>query len=385
MPRGLFRQVPTTAAGAEVVLLIAFVGLRGLDLGQAVVALPGGLDRSPRPVIDLVALAMLAAESLVLTTVVLRKGRYADARWAWLDVTTGIAVLLSTMTFTLPADRFTSWADWGYPVTLSVALGIGIGFEKWRDVCLATGGLTAAYLVTTVGAFDTATDRSTAVTNALSYWTFAVLTRLMAGYLRRMAASADQARATASRLAAEAERERHRLLLHDQAAVLGMVANGVTDDHLLEVARHQAAAGQARIRAFLADEVRTSGNLSVELAAVAGEFTDLPLTINIDLARVEVAPDVCRVLAEAVRTLLHNVRRHAQASSVVLHAQTTTTRWEVTVSDDGTGFDPCTTPFGYGLSQQVIAAVDGIGGVATVRTASGEGTTVGLTGPNHQS
>src|SRR5207248_10500248 len=45
-----------------------------------------------------------------------------------------------------------------------------------------------------------------------------------------------------------------------------------------------AAAAHARIRAFLADKPTITGTLSAELAAVATEFEDLPLTVNIDLA-----------------------------------------------------------------------------------------------------
>jgi signal transduction histidine kinase len=374
------RQLPTTAAGAEVVLLIAFVGLRGLDLAQALVALPAGLARSPRPVLDAVALGVLTAESVLLAAVVLRRGRYDDAKWGLLDVATGVAVLISTLAFTVPQDRFTSWADWGYPVTLSTALGAGIGLRRWRDVLCATSALTIGYLVTTIGAFGHPSDHSTAVTNALSYFTFAVLARLMAGYLRRMGDTADAARAEAARLAADAERERHRLLLHDQAAVLGLVANSDPDEHLMPAARAQAAAGHARIRAFLSDTPTITGTLSAELAAVASEFEDLPLTVNIDLATDDLAPQERSVVAEAVRTVLHNARRHAQASSVVLHAENTRDRWEVTVADNGVGFDPQATPFGFGLSQQVLAAVTRSGGTATITSAPDEGTTIQLSG-----
>lgn len=374
-------QLPTTAAGAEVLLLTAFVGLRGLDLVQALVALPAGLARSPQPAFDVAALVALTVESALLVLVTVRRGRYDDPKWGLLDVATGVAVLVSTLAFTVPSDRFTSWADWGYPVTLSATVGIGIGLRRWRHVLCATSALAAAYLATTIGAFAGPSDHFTAITNALSYFTFAVLSRLGAGYLRRMGQKADTAQAQAARLAAEAEREQHRLLLHDQATVLGLIANGDPDERLMKVARSQAAAGRARIRAFLADEPTVTGTLSAELATVAAEFEDLPLTVNIDLATDDLAPQTCAVVADAVRTLLHNVRIHAGASSVVLHAESTRDQWEVTVTDDGTGFDRRTTRHGYGLAHQVFAAMDRVGCEATVDTAPNEGTTVRLSGP----
>ncbi len=75
---------------------------------------------------------------------------------------------------------------------------------------------------------------------------------------------------------------------------------------------------------------------------------------------------------------MFNVRQHAQAREVVIHAETEGNSWEVCVRDDGIGFDPNTRPEGFGLSQQVYAAIASIGGQVEIESAPGEGTFVRL-------
>ncbi|GAA3396866.1 sensor histidine kinase [Cryptosporangium minutisporangium] len=81
------------------------------------------------------------------------------------------------------------------------------------------------------------------------------------------------------------------------------------------------------------------------------------------------------VLVRAVQESLTNVRKHASASSVTVdlcaHADVVT----LTVDDDGVGFDPAAHPSGFGLPG-MRARVEQLGGVLSVRSAPGAGTTV---------
>lgn len=53
----------------------------------------------------------------------------------------------------------------------------------------------------------------------------------------------------------------------------------------------------------------------------------------------------------ALRSILINVRQHANATRVVLHAEELedTPGWAVTVHDDGVGFDTRETTYGVGI------------------------------------
>lgn len=375
------RPLPTTAAGAEVGLAIAFLGLRAVDLVQAAVTLPnGGLARSPRPGLYLLFTAVLLVESVLVGRRVVRRGRYDEPWLGLVDVAVGVLLLLATISFTRVGDRFTNWADWGYPVSLSMALGAGIAFRRWWHTGAAAAALTAAYLVTTLPALADGDNRTTAVSNAASYWAFAVVARLYAGYLRRLGEDADTARAKAAELARRAERDQHRLLLHDQASVLHLLAHEGLDERLAATARAQAATGAARIRRFLADEPARPGVLAAELRALGDEFGDLDPVVNVDLARDPLPPAVVGAVVSAVRALLHNVRRHAEAQQVVVHAETCGNGWEVCVRDDGRGFDPDGDLEGFGLATQVRRQLRDLGAHVDVRSHPGEGTVARLWG-----
>lgn len=82
-------------------------------------------------------------------------------------------------------------------------------------------------------------------------------------------------------------------------------------------------------------------------------------------------------------TLLHNVRLHADASSVVLHADINQggSEWELTVRDDGCGFDPAAVRTGYGLRVQVTQTLTRHRIRVDVDSFPGDGTTITLHGP----
>ena len=381
-------QLPTTLAGAELCGLIAFVGLRLVDLVQLAVAAPGGLDGASRPTLDAATMILFVAESVGIVFVVVRARRYRSLRLAILDTVVALVVLAAQPLFTAPTDRVGTWTAWGFAVTVGTALGIGIGFPRAWQTWAAATALAVTYLAVSLPD-PSAGARSSAWSNAIAYFGFALIARGLSGYLRRMGRDADEARAAAERLGRVQEFELHRQLLHDQATILHLLSGSEVDDRLAGVLRGQAALGARQIRAFLGRDVDTLSWPKEGYAApcalvtiareVAAQFGDLPITVSVELAADVVLQDeMAHAVRGALSAVLHNVRLHAAAQHVTLHADHNprTLQWELSVTDDGAGFETTVQSPGYGLTHQVAAALAEHAIEAQVRSAPGAGTVV---------
>jgi signal transduction histidine kinase len=84
-------------------------------------------------------------------------------------------------------------------------------------------------------------------------------------------------------------------------------------------------------------------------------------------------------LVGAVREALNNVHKHAQASSVLVHCETSEAGARVVVSDDGVGVDLAHAVAGIGLRHSIIERMASNGGHASVASEPGRGTLVTLT------
>lgn len=119
--------------------------------------------------------------------------------------------------------------------------------------------------------------------------------------------------------------------------------------------------------------------LEATLAAVAPD-ADLDVHPGPD-----VPPDVARALTDAALEAARNARRHGGGAGsapdigVVVAATPDGTGLQVTVSDDGVGFDPSLVPpHRMGLAVSVRERMHRVGGRADLVTATGSGTTVRL-------
>ena len=373
----------TAGAGVERALIVGFAGLRLANVTQLLVALSGTLMISSRPVLDVALAALFVVQTAVTLAVAMRRGTLAIAVLAWSDVAMGVVVLLGQSLISTDGERVGTWAAWGFAVTVSCSVLAGVALRSRGACAAAAAALMLAYLAVTISAGQPSQVRLGAITNALAYVAFAVVARATTRYLRRLGADADAARGHAGRAGADAESERHRLLLHDQATVLHLIGQGHCDPELETALRAQASAGAAAITAFLTGTSASGapGSLAEGLRAVAGHFSDLRIVVTVDLVEHLTLPRPdADAIAGAVTTLLHNVRRHAGTRQCVLHADHVDGTWQVLVRDDGVGFDPARTPPGYGLSRQVRAALAGIGGEVHVSSAPGNGTAVTLSG-----
>ncbi|WP_409484216.1 sensor histidine kinase [Arsenicicoccus dermatophilus] len=240
------------------------------------------------------------------------------------------------------------------------------------------------------------------LSNAAMWAGFTCATWVVASNWRALAREADTLRAVAVREAARAGElaalDRARLVVHDPAAILRMIADPDTPPESFSALRQQAATEAVRLRSFMSDTRTVPAPATVDPAydgcpgpgdpTLAGAvragvegFADLPIELAVDLAEgVVLAPPVAEALTQAVATCLHNVREHAGAALVVVHADACRGGWEVTVRDDGRGFDVDRVVPGHGLRALVRDNLAAQGVRAHVASAPGEGCTVTMTG-----
>ncbi len=365
-------------------MVLVLAGLWVINICQLSLASHTSIERSTNPTLSGILQLVVVMRIAVWFFVVVRARTVAVLRAVVGDVVFGVGILLLQTSVVAPR-WYNSWDAWAYPITLATAFWSGIGLHRMWHSVVAGAVCGMAYLIAMMPGAATTGDTVTPVTNSAAYLAFAVLGHAGARYLRRLAKDADLARLDAARTARELERDRHRRLLHDQATVLQLLSRGAQDPDLESALRRQAAVGAAEIRHFMSGRRRDrvgSFDLSSVVGSAAAPFTDLPLTLNVELAEgVALERSVSSALSRAVATILHNVRVHADAQSVVVHADSISDEWEVVVRDDGVGFDQDAVALGFGLSEQVIAAMQEHGCRVRIESAVGEGTTVTLGGP----
>jgi signal transduction histidine kinase len=339
------------------------------------------------------AIAMLVAvESTAACLAGIRARRAIGAGWTWCEVTGICAILLATPAWVPLEYRIGSWIGFAPGLALGVLSLAGAALIRSArhghlQLVVAAVMVTGCYLAATLPAAH-AELYTTVVGNALTYPTFCLLLALVTAYLRRMATDADTARTAAAAAAELAERRRNQLLLHDSASILQLRADERTLPELVTALRRQAASESARIRQFLQDPVARPvtaepQTLAQAATAAAAGFADLPIDFVTDLGgSVPLCAARSNAVQGAITALLHNVRLHASARSVVIHTDVDATsgRWELSIRDDGCGYDMSSRPPGFGLSVQVHHALAEHQVEAHIQSEPGEGTVAVLRG-----
>jgi len=121
-----------------------------------------------------------------------------------------------------------------------------------------------------------------------------------------------------------------------------------------------------------------SEGLSAALSAQARRV-DLAVTV-LDRGIARYPRDVEATAYFCALEALHNAERHAQAGHAHIELDADDTNLTVTVTDDGTGFDPGLSTHGEGLTHMADRA-DAAGGTLTITSQPGHGTTITLTLP----
>lgn len=381
------RAAPTSTA--VLVEQAAAVGVAALRLSlvvQMVPALATGTEISARPHAYVALWTVAAAVAVLGAGAVALRRRPLPSSLVYADV--AVAVLLLVLAGgTIPVEhRIGSWVGWtaGYALTVACCSGT---LRSTRGWLLSLGLVVAGYLVY-VGPLAAGPVLPTVIANALGYVVLAATVRLIVWYLRRISLVADHAQAEVARLARLEEEHRAQLAMHDATTVMQLLADPTLPAELRTQLQTQAVAEVRRMRGYLRRESgvppspgSTTGLRGVVAQACDG-FADLGLQVCTELLEdVEVDPATAAALLSALRTVLHNVRRHAGASVVVVHGDADEARrWTITVVDDGCGFDLHRTPLGVGLRTQVVDELAQHGVDVRLDSTPGRGTRVELSG-----
>lgn len=377
------RSAPSVSQLAERGLVGSFLLARLVLLTQVALAAVDGLHEAVHRAPYLVALVGVFAVSLpLLTAIVLPRGRWAAPGLVVVDLSVA-AALLALMPHLLPQHEVVgTWVNWAPAYVLNALIGVWVVLQRVPGI---VAGLAVGVLYVVVGLQDSSAGWGTLLANAATYPGLGMVATAFVHYLRRVASEADRARTEAIEATRLLERERYRIRVHDTTSILAQLASPSTPPAAQESLKRQALQESHRLRAWVdAEETSPSGEprtLGGVLDQACDGFEDLSLVRNTEMGD-EVVMDraTSDALAAAVRTVLHNVRRHAGACQTVLHADCLAGQWEVVVRDDGNGFDPGSTPHGFGLHVQVLESLQRVGAAVEIDSEPGVGTAVTITG-----
>ncbi len=156
--------------------------------------------------------------------------------------------------------------------------------------------------------------------------------------------------------AGEIERARVARELHD-----GLIQSLIGLEMQMDVLKHQssgrtASRDIARIQESLRTEIQNVRTLMNEMRPLSicpddmvpfmGEMvekfatgTSIAATFVADASVVDLPPQVCRELVQILQEALTNVRKHSDAHHVVVRFKSSEQSWQLSIEDDGKGFD----------------------------------------------
>ena len=377
-----------TLPRAERAIGLFVAGLRLATLAQMLPSLVAALDQGEHRALTALTWAVASAMALATAAVCVVRRRPPGTAWACLDTAVAVGLLLVGLV-TVPVElRTGSWIGFQSAYSLSVA-GSLVGVRDVRIWGALVGTLVAARAVYVLPIISTAADVPTVVGELFTMLGLAPLAWFGVGTVLRIAQDADESRAYAARLAREDEERKARAAIHNGTALMKILVDqgalGAVDSRTPSQVWVQAATELNRMRAYLAGGPGPAGDQPHDLAApvenTATEFADPPLDVVPDLARGTTLGSEATDVATALRSILINVRQHANATRVVLHAEELedTPGWAVTVHDDGVGFDTRETTYGVGIRTLTLGQLSPHGIETTIDSVPGVGTTVTLT------
>lgn len=334
----------------------------------------------------LAALTVVAAGHCAALVVAMLRARRMSTGWGVLDLVVGVGSLLAC-TALIP-NSVSSWINWAPALLNQVAAFVPAWCRRPRHSIPIGVGLGALYLAVFLA--HGTTDLLSVVENAISLPMFTIAAAAFGAYCRNLARRADANRQQAIRLATQLELAEYRFHVHNATGLLAVLARSDTPPALLPSLRRQAGEESNRLRnqllrAHRGDVEPGDDDAPVQLGSVIWEatagFGHLPLELPIALGRhALVSQKQALAMQAALIALLYNVQFHAQADEVTIHADLVDDTWEVTVTDDGIGFDPDAARLGFGLKIQVIDSLERNGIAVRLESRRGEGTCVTMTG-----
>jgi signal transduction histidine kinase len=174
--------------------------------------------------------------------------------------------------------------------------------------------------------------------------------------------------------------EAARLALHDTPAeadaLLGQVVDGLNDtirdirNFILDLRPHRFRGDLREGLGRLVREFQANAMVPVELQADTGDMATMPTAVS-------------RALFLTTQEALANIARHAHASQVTIRLTRQDGMIELSIQDDGRGFDQAARNYsvGHGLSNMHARSED-LGGRFVIQSSLGGGTAVQLSLPD---
>ncbi len=336
-----------------------------------------------RPKVAIVAAAASLAELVWMAKRDFSRGSH-DSSTARLDAAFGAAGLLALGMATHPADR-TSSLNWMLPLTVGSCLGASMGLDRMEGASISAS-LGASYAAITRESLITGSGKAAgAIANTLSYPGFFIVGSSIIRLVRRLARDVDDARLKAveqgARAAAQEARNHEHRLLHDSAlqTLEAMASYDLDPNELRRQARKEAAA----LRRAIEGEGRESTGLVARLQELTEESAARGLKVELITIEVDDDPEplVAEALCDAAREALTNAAKHAGVSRVVMRAVSGRDGVELTVRDQGIGFDSSEGKKGFGVENSIVERMASVGGRAEIFSAPGRGTRIALWAP----
>ncbi|MBU2695861.1 hypothetical protein CCO04_12285 [Pimelobacter sp. 30-1] len=366
-------------------MAIFIAGMRIATLVQMAPSLATAITTDSRHAATVATWVVALVALTVPAVLVVLRGRPLGPAAAVADVTIAVLLLLAGL-WTVPVDlRQGTWLGFqaGYAICVACSLLTGATSRRlYLPLLAALAAATAIYQAPTVTGWSDVPDL---LGNLLTILVLGPLAWTCTRMIIRIGAEADEARRLAADAARTEEERRARTAIHNGTAVLRLLVETGGDADQPAGLRQQAEIELSRMRAYLTgDTLPAAGTTSLAAVVTASraEFDDLPITVVAHLAdEVELDRAVADDLAAALRSLLLNVRLHAGAREVVLHAEEHEDGdgWEVSLHDDGVGFAIDEASYGVGIRDVVVGQLARSGVTTAVDSVPGLGTTITLT------
>lgn len=361
--------------------MIVLVLCRMINAVQLTAALPVTLASVRRPGLDAVAAGAFVGSAVIVLARSVHVRRLS-ARWVGLDVLVGVAALLLAPVFLVP-DQLTTWEASPFPVALLTCSVFAASTTSARVALAGSLALAGAYATWLLAGLRPQ-DVATVITNLVAFPAFGLVLWVFLQDVRQLAVLADERHGLAERLGRYTEQERTRRVLNTPSRLLQDLVDLLRvqqrDDPALRARLEEAKSCLLEIEATVRDFDVVSRTLAVGLLDLREQFVDLPLTWNVQDLDVDMAPEDCYRLREAVRSALQNVRAHAgSGATATVYGERDGDGWLISVHDDGVGLDPA-RPHRQGMRSNLLGNARQAGAQVSMTSAPGKGTLIEIRG-----
>jgi signal transduction histidine kinase len=348
-------------------------------LAGAVVTAQREMRDVRRPWAFKAAVGLFATEAAWVAQRFIRRRTSQDEAAAAIDVATSIVALLAEAIAHGHRHR-----PGGPRVGIDYAAA-SLTFASGETVVPLRLAASALAISATYGA--SVAGSGTAHMNDLAIMTSGIALQPLLAQQRRRADQVDMTRARTLEhtefLATEHERNLQRRHVHDSILqVFEALAGGWDiDDELLA---ERIDLEIARLEQVLEGRTAETVNLADGLRQVAADSRFQGLVVAVDIrsmGETGIEAAWANAVCDATREVLTNVRKHSGARQARIDASIGPAFAEVTVTDDGRGFDSSSAVGGFGIRESIHGRMHDIGGVALVESTPGQGTRVTIRVP----